>query len=93
MRDPIQRAWSEAKHNFLYREGVFASFEGSFATVPDEMFIRHFTGLYNVAIGDYLACLKRGCGVLTAIGSSWDSSSPSRRQPAGCSIKFFSTSG
>ncbi len=59
MRNPIQRAWSEAKHAYLHRERAFAAFDGSFAAVPEGKFLEQFTELYNVNGGDYLACLKR----------------------------------
>ena len=59
MRDPMERAWSHAKHDYKYRQGIFASFAGSFAEIPDQKFIEHFTDLRSINTGDYLLCLNR----------------------------------
>jgi len=59
MRDPIERAWSQAKHEYKYRHGVFSSYDGSFADIPDQKFVEHFTDLHSINIGDYLLCLRR----------------------------------
>src|SRR6187399_562992 len=59
MRDPIQRAWSQTKHDYRFRQGVFSSSAGSFEEIPDEKFIQHFTDLHSINTGDYLVCLRR----------------------------------
>jgi hypothetical protein len=59
MRDPIQRAWSHAKHDYQYRQGIFASCESGFADVPEGKFVEHFTDVHSINSGDYLLCLQR----------------------------------
>jgi hypothetical protein len=63
MRDPIDRAWSHARHNFRHRETNFASCTADFANVSDRQWIENFTQDWAVASGDYLGQLRRWLSV------------------------------
>jgi hypothetical protein len=53
LRDPIQRAWSQALMNLVTRPGR------RFAELPEEEFIRHFESPRSMARGDYATILER----------------------------------
>jgi hypothetical protein len=59
IRDPVERAWSHAKHNFVYREGNFRSQRGSIDDVPEATWLESFTHPWPVSHGDYLGQLRR----------------------------------
>ena len=59
MRDPIERAWSQTKHDYRFRQGTFSDYSGSFEEIPDQKFIQNLTAVSSVKVGDYLLCLKR----------------------------------
>ena len=59
MRDPIARAWSHARHNFLYREAQFADCRLDFDDVPESLWREAFRHEWLLASGDYLGQLRR----------------------------------
>ena len=59
MRDPIARAWSQAKHDFRDRTHNFASFEGEFDDVSPQLILDHVDHSLSLAFGDYLGSLQK----------------------------------
>jgi hypothetical protein len=59
MRDPIDRAWSHAKHVFTYREATFRHHDGPFEGVSEAQFLDTFTHEWALSQGDYLGTLQR----------------------------------
>jgi hypothetical protein len=63
MRDPIDRAWSHAKHNFRHREANFKGWCGTIDEVSDEDWIENLSDDWNRLCGDYLGQLQRWLSV------------------------------
>ncbi|MCK5343962.1 MAG: sulfotransferase domain-containing protein, partial [Candidatus Heimdallarchaeota archaeon] len=61
MRDPIERAWSHARHNLKYHEANFRFNRATNKSVSDENFIRNFTHDWPFTSGDYLNSLQQWC--------------------------------
>jgi len=59
MREPTDRAWSQAKHNCRYGEANFEGFKGDVADIPHASFLENFNHLWSLAYGDYLGILER----------------------------------
>lgn len=59
MRDPVERAWSHAKHSYRYREANFRHPEAPAAANLDQQFIANFTRPWPCLFGDYLGALQR----------------------------------
>lgn len=58
-RDPIERSWSHAKHQFRFKESVFASFNEIYENVPESKFIDCLTNTWMMVYSDYLSMLRR----------------------------------
>jgi hypothetical protein len=65
MRDPVDRAWSDTKHNYKYNEVTFTSYKGDFDSIPDSKFIENFTNEEALIRGDYIGALKKWCSVFS----------------------------
>jgi hypothetical protein len=63
MRDPVDRAWSHARHNFRYREAGFATYQGEFESVPHRAWRKSFCHPWLLASSDYLGQLQRWLSV------------------------------
>ncbi len=59
IRDPVERAWSHAKHCFRYHEASFRDFEGVYEDISSDQWIECLTHEWCLAAGDYLGSLKR----------------------------------
>jgi hypothetical protein len=59
MRDPIDRAWSHAKHNFRHREANFKGWGGTIDEISDDDWIENLSDDWNRLCGDYLGQLQR----------------------------------
>jgi hypothetical protein len=63
MRDPVARAWSHARHTFVYREGPFAGRSFPLEAVTDSRWRDSFRHPWLLASGDYLGHLRRWLNV------------------------------
>lgn len=63
MRDPVARAWSHARHTFVYREGPFAGRSFPLDAVTDAHWRDGFRHPWLLASGDYLGHLRRWLNV------------------------------
>jgi hypothetical protein len=59
MRDPVQRAWSHAKHMCVYGEGNFRGASPRVAEVRPEQWVQNFIHDFPLASGTYASCLTR----------------------------------
>ena len=62
-RDPIERSWSHAKHQFRFKESVFASFNEIYENVPESKIIDCLTNTWMMAYSDYLSILRRWAAI------------------------------
>ncbi len=63
MRDPVERAWSHAKHNHRYGEANFAPRPSALESVTDGEWRANFVHDWPLASGDYLGQLRRWLAV------------------------------
>ncbi len=63
MRDPVERAWSHAKHNHRYGEANFAPRPSALGSVTDGQWRANFVHDWPLASGDYLGQLRRWLAV------------------------------
>jgi len=63
MRDPIDRAWSHARHNFRQREADFKGWQGAIDEVTEDRWIESLNHDWNRLSGDYLGQLQRWLSV------------------------------
>lgn len=63
MRDPIDRAWSHARHNFRYREANFKGRQNTIDEISENDWIANVNDDWNRLCGDYLGQLKRWLSV------------------------------
>lgn len=59
MRDPVERAWSQAKHNWAYREANFRSCDKDFNQIEDFEWVENFNHSWSTTYGDYQGSLQR----------------------------------
>ncbi len=59
MRDPVERAWSQAKHNWAYQEANFCSCAKDFNQIEDSEWIENFTHAWSMTYSDYRGSLQR----------------------------------
>lgn len=57
MRDPMERAWSHAKHNYRFREANFRFFDRD--VISDSQWVENFLHEWPFSQGDYLGILRR----------------------------------
>src|ERR1051326_5122412 len=59
-RDPVERLWSHAKHQFHLKESVFSSFQtDAFDAVPEQKWLECLSNTWSLAYADYSSILKR----------------------------------
>ena len=63
MRDPVERAWSHAKHNHRYGEANFAPRPSALESVTDGEWRANFVHDWPLACGDYRGQLRRWLAV------------------------------
>jgi hypothetical protein len=63
MRDPVDRAWSHARHNYLHQEANFRGYKGALAAVAEDQWRENFGHAWPLASGDYLGQLRRWLAV------------------------------
>jgi hypothetical protein len=63
MRDPLERAWSHARHSFCQGEANFKGNRGTIDEVTDEEWIVNLDDDWNRLSGDYLGQLERWLSV------------------------------
>jgi len=63
MREPIDRAWSHARHNFRYREANFKGRQNTIDDISENDWIVNVNDDWNRLCGDYLGQLKRWLSV------------------------------
>ncbi len=63
MRDPLARAWSQAKHCYRYREINFATFTAERDAVNESQWLENVCHAWSLASGDYLGQLRRWLAV------------------------------
>jgi hypothetical protein len=63
LREPVARAWSHARHCFVYQEANFQGHAGPLADVPEAMWRENFAHPWPRAHGDYQSQLRRWLSV------------------------------
>lgn len=59
LRDPVERAWSHARHNWRHGEANFAADRPTLEQVVDEQWFENFAHPWPSFSGDYLGQLRR----------------------------------
>lgn len=62
-RDPVERSWSHAKHQFRLKESVFAYYEGTASEVSEGKWLECLANSWTAAYSDYLSIVKRWAAI------------------------------